>query len=66
MARLVREAVRRERLPMTQVINDALRRALRPPPTVPAEPCQLVPYESKLRPGVDLAGVNRLADELKD
>jgi len=51
---------------MTQVINDALRGAPRPPPTVPAEPYQLVPRESELRPGVDLAGFNRLADELKD
>src|SRR5690606_30480810 len=66
VARLVSEAVHRERRPMKQVINDALRRALRPAPAVPAEPYQLIPHESALRPGFDLAGFNRLADELED
>lgn len=51
---------------MKHVINDALRRALRPAAAVPAEPYRLVPHDSALHPGLDLAGLNRLADELED
>jgi len=50
---------------MKQVINDALRRAFaaqRPP----GAPYRLVAHESRLRPGFDLTGFNRLADELED
>lgn len=50
---------------MKQVVNDALRRALRPAAAVPSEPYQLVPHESALRPALDLAGLNRLADEME-
>ncbi|MPY83997.1 MAG: antitoxin [Actinophytocola sp.] len=65
VARLIEDAVHRERRSMKQVVNDALRRAL-----VPAqregEPYQLVPHDSPVRPGFDLAGFNRMADELED
>jgi hypothetical protein len=65
VAQLVEDAVHRERRPMKQVINDALRRAFaaqRPA----AAPYRLVGHESRLRPGFDLTGFNRLADELED
>ncbi len=65
VARLVEEAVHRERRPMKQVINDALRRALAPR-RLAAAPYQLIPHESAVRPGLDLAGFNRLADEFDD
>jgi hypothetical protein len=65
VARLLEDAVHRERRPMKQVVNDALRRALGPSPTA-AQPYQVVPHESSLRPGLDRAGFNRLADELED
>ncbi|MER5260711.1 hypothetical protein ABTZ99_01345 [Actinosynnema sp. NPDC002837] len=65
VARLVDDAVHRERRPMKQVVNDALRQALAPRPSR-QEPYRLVPHESALRPGFDLAGFNRLADELED
>jgi len=65
VVRLVEEAVHRERRPMKQVINDALRRALAPQ-DVRREPYQLKPHESAVRPGFDPAGFNRLADELED
>lgn len=64
VARLIEDAVHRERRPMKQVVNDALRRAL-----IPArrqEPYHLRPHQSAVRPGFDLAGFNRLADELED
>jgi len=65
VAKLVEDAVHRERRPMKQIVNDALRQALAP--RVPRqEPYQLMPHESAVRPGFDLAGFNRLADELED
>ena len=65
VARLLDDAVHRERRPMKQVVNDALRRALTPPEGR-REPYRLTPHESALRPGFDPAGFNRLADELED
>jgi hypothetical protein len=65
VARLVEDAVHREHRPMKQIINDALRQALAS--RVPRhEPYHLVPHESAVRPGFDLAGFNQLADELED
>jgi hypothetical protein len=66
VARLIDDAVHRERRPMKQVVNDALRRALQPVDAQPAEPYRLAPHRSALRPGLDLAGFNKLADELDD
>ncbi|MEU4762498.1 hypothetical protein AB0H12_04540 [Actinosynnema sp. NPDC023794] len=65
IAHLVDEAVHRERRPMKQVVNDALRKALASPVTR-QEPYRLKPHRSAVRPGFDLAGLNRLADELED
>lgn len=65
VARLVEDAVHREHRPMKQVINDALRRALAPR-FARQEPYHLKPHKSAVRPGFDLAGFNRLADELED
>lgn len=65
VARLVEDAVHRGRRPMKQVINDALRRALSQPPPR-REPYHLPVHEATLQPGFDLAGFNRLADELED
>lgn len=49
---------------MKQVINDALRSALRRP-AAPA-PFTVHVHESAVLPGLDLAGFNRLADQLED
>lgn len=65
VARLIDEAVHRERRPMKQIVNDALRRALAPPPS-DREPYRVVAHHAELRPGLDLAGFNRLADEFED
>jgi hypothetical protein len=64
VAHLVASAVHLERRPMKQVVNDALRRALGPQPS--GERVQLVAHRSAIRPGVDLARLNQLADELED
>jgi hypothetical protein len=67
VARLIEEAVHRERRPFKQVVNDALRRGLAPAPSSRhSEPYKLVPHASSLRPGVDLTALNRLVDELED
>lgn len=65
VAQLVEDAVHRTRTSMKQVINDALRRALSQPPSR-REPYHLPVHEAALQPGLDLAGFNRLADELED
>jgi hypothetical protein len=65
VARLVEDAVHRERRPTKQVINDALRRALTPPAERRA-PYRLETHHARVRPGIDLAGFNRLADEMED
>jgi hypothetical protein len=65
VARLVEDAVHRERRPMKQVINDALRSALRRP-AVPQARFTVQVHESAVLPGLDLAGFNRLADQIED
>jgi hypothetical protein len=65
VAQLVDEAVHRTRTSMKQVINDALRQALSRPPSR-RESYRLPAHEATLQPGLDLAGFNRLADELED
>jgi hypothetical protein len=65
VADLVEDAVHRMRTSTKQVINDALRRALSSPEQQ-REPYHLAVHEATLQPGLDLAGFNRLADELED
>ncbi|HWE92049.1 MAG TPA: hypothetical protein VG317_21480 [Pseudonocardiaceae bacterium] len=65
VARLVDDAVHREHRPMKQIINDALRSVLAPR-VGRQEPYRLTPHQSAVRPGFDLAGFNRLADQLED
>jgi hypothetical protein len=65
VARLVADAVHRERRPMKQVVNDALRSALRRP-AGPQARFTVDVHESAVLPGLDLAGFNRLADQIED
>lgn len=64
VARLIDEAVHRERRPMKQVVNDALRRALAS--ETQRERVTLSPHESAIRTGFDVAKLNQLSDELED
>jgi hypothetical protein len=64
VARLIDEAVHRERRPMKRVVNDALRRALAT--EARREPFSVEPHESTVRTGLDLGKLNQLADELDD
>jgi hypothetical protein len=65
VARLVEDAMHRERRPMKQVINDALRTALARPGADRSRFTVEV-HRSGVQPGLDLAGFNRLADEIED
>lgn len=65
VARLVEDAMHSQHLSMKQVVNAALRQALAPA-VRREEPYRLKPHESALLPGFDVAGFNRLADELED
>jgi len=65
VAALIEDVVHRTRKSMKQVINDALRHALAQPPSR-REAYHLAVHEATLQPGLDLAGFNRLADELED
>jgi len=65
VARLIEDAVHQQRRPMKQVVNDALRRALTPPKSGQAA-YRVNAHHSRVRPGLDLAGFNRLADEEED
>lgn len=67
VAKLIDEAVHRERRPFKAVLNDALRRGLTTSDTGAAtERFKVVPHQATLRPGWDPAGFNRLADDLED
>ncbi len=66
VARLVDDAVHGTRRSRKQVINDALRKALGPSSPARAKPYGLSPHRSAIRPGIDLSGLNRLADHLED
>jgi hypothetical protein len=65
--RLLSDEVHRTRRPFKQVVNDAIRRGLAPRlAEEPEEPYRVIVHRSKLRPGIDPASLNRLADELED
>lgn len=64
VAKLVRETVEHEQLSLKDVVNDALRRGLKPREQRP--PFRVVPHSSELQPGLDPRGFNQLAEELED
>jgi hypothetical protein len=67
VARLLEDAMHRERRSFKAVLNDALRRGLSARlARATDEPFKVVPHRAALLPGWDPAGFNRLADELED
>lgn len=65
VARLIRDAQHRDRKTFKQVVNDAVRAGLAVrPPEVP--PYRVRVHHSRVRAGVDVTALNRLADELED
>jgi CTP:molybdopterin cytidylyltransferase MocA len=67
VAKLLEDTVHRTRRPLKTVVNDALRRGLATSPRAGVRRrVRVEPHRSALRPGFDLAGFNKLADELED
>jgi hypothetical protein len=65
VARFVEDEQHRTRASMEEVVNATLRNALAPKASR-AEPFRVTPHHTRLAPGLDLAGFNKLADELED
>jgi hypothetical protein len=65
VALLVEEEVHRTRSSMKEVVNAAIRAGLAPK-SARREPYRVPVHHATLAPGLDLAGFNRLADELED
>jgi len=67
VVQLLKDAEARQRRSFKAVVNDAIRRGLAPQTSVrDAGPYRVRPHETALRSGIDVAGFNRLADELED
>jgi hypothetical protein len=66
VARMLEEEAHRQHKSFKEVVNAALRRGLSAPPSRRSKPFRVVPHDARLRPGLDRAGFNRLADELED
>lgn len=67
VAKLVEDAMHRERRTFKAVLNDALRRGLATTGGEAEEqPFVVVPHHARLLAGWDPAGFNRLADDLED
>ncbi|MDD9943584.1 MAG: hypothetical protein OXU20_21260 [Myxococcales bacterium] len=67
VAKLIEEEVHRQRKPIKQVVNEALRRGLSPQMTAQRRKrFRVRPHATTLQPGIDAHDLNRLADELED
>ncbi|MCY4036301.1 MAG: antitoxin [bacterium] len=61
----LKERARQLDQPFKQVVNDILRRGLRPERATPSEPFRVRPLNCGLQPGVDPLRLNQLSDELE-
>lgn len=67
VVRLLKEEERRQGTSFKAVVNDAIRRGLAPQARARARrEFHVRPHRTSLRPGIDPAEFNRLADELED
>ena len=67
VARLLTEEAHRLRKPFKHVVNEAIRKGLAPSPGgAGQEVFRVQPHRTTLRPGIDVASLNRLVDELED
>jgi hypothetical protein len=67
VSRLIDEAIHRTHLSFKEVLNDAVRRALSQQSKVSKPRAfKVIPHHSKLNPGYDETGLNKLADELEN
>ncbi len=66
VVRLLEEEVHRARKPFKAVVNEALRRGLSRGGPRKVQRYRVSPHAARLRPGLDRAAFNSLADELED
>jgi hypothetical protein len=67
VVRLLKEEEHRRKTSFKEVVNDAIRRGLAPQARRrEASPYRVEPHRTTLEPGIDSAGLNKLADELED
>lgn len=66
VARMLGDEVHRQRKPLKQVVNEALRRALGSSGPRPRRQIRVQPFEGGFQPGVDPLHLNRMVDELDD
>ena len=67
VARLLAEEAHRQRKPFKQVVNEAIRKGLAPSPEARSQGTfRVQPYKTTLRPGIDVASLDKLVDELED
>jgi hypothetical protein len=67
VARLIEEAAARQRKPVKQIVNEAIRRGLASRgASRPAKRYRVQPHRTRLQPGVDAESFNKLVDELED
>ena len=65
VVQLLKEEEHRQRKSFKEVVNEAIRRGLAPQAKTHARrPYRVHPHKTTLRPGIDAAGFNRLADEM--
>ena len=66
VAKLLEAEAHRQRKSFKEVVNEAIRRGLSPRRERPRAPYRVRPHRTHLLPGIDVAGFNRLADEIED
>jgi hypothetical protein len=67
VAKLIEEEAHRQRKPIKQIVNEALRRGLAPQVQArPRKRFRVRSHKTGLRAGIDAASFNQLADELED
>lgn len=66
LAQQLKDEAARQRKTFKEVVNEAIRRGLERGPRRRHVRYRVQPHKTTLRPGVDLEGLNKLADELED
>jgi hypothetical protein len=67
VAKLIEEEAHRQRKPIKQIVNEALRRGLAPQGLARGRKrFRVRPHATTLRPGIDVTSFNQLSDELED
>ena len=67
VARLLTEEAHRLRKPFKHVVNEAIRKGLAPAPAgASQEVFRVRPHRTTLRHGIDVASLNKVADEFED